>query len=302
MKKCLIVCHGYFGDHMFANSIAEHLIKENQFDVVDYVIGFPQVMPFFERNPYVNKIYCERIGPSPTLPKNYIDYDKVFQLGKIHWKVPPAVELQLSCGVKNPSPHFYIHTNPELDKLAEEYFKEVRNQSSTPILAIMARWEERTFLFTKEDYIRGIDVPYKGYGGANRNTQYIIKQLEQVYNTILVGASKDINQYTVNHNEQSFDLTASLIKQCDFFIGAEGGLANLAYAVGTNTILTSDYVHQLYGPNGVISKNKNPQLGPVYYTSEPDKHIDLDPYLTDEEVVNSIIHIVNKHTANENSK
>ena len=60
MRSCLIVCHGYFGDHLFANSIAERLIKENQFDVVDYVIGFPQVLPFFERNPYVNKAIFHR--------------------------------------------------------------------------------------------------------------------------------------------------------------------------------------------------------------------------------------------------
>lgn len=294
MRKCLIVCHGYFGDHLFANSIAEHLIKENQFDLVDYVIGFPQVLPFFERNPYINKVYLQQIGPAPRLPTNHNEYDKCFQLKPINWQVPPAVEMQMLCGVKNPTPHFYIHTNPEYDKLAEEHVSEIRKQTSLPIVAIMLGWKERSFKFTVEEYNRGIDVPYKGYGGANRNIEYITDKISERFPTLSVGTSKHINQNMVDHDEPSFELTASLIKVCDFFIGAEGGLANVAYAVGTKTILTSDFVHQLYGPNGVIRKNEEPKLGPVYYTSDPKMHINLDPYLTDEEVANSMINIISE--------
>ncbi len=294
MKKCLIVCHGYFGDHLFANSIAEHLINEKQFDVVDYVIGFPQVLPFFERNPFVNKVYLQQIGPSPKLPSNHAEYDKCFQLRPINWHVPPAVELQTLCGVKNPTPHFYVHTNPEYDKLAKEHVSEIRSQTSLPIVAIMHGWEERSFRFTVEDYNRGIDVPYKGYGGANRNIDYIVNRLSETFPIMMVGTSKQVNQYTMDHTEPSFDLTASLLKECDVFVGAEGGMANLAYAVGTRTILTSDFVHQLYGPNGVIRKNAEPKLGPAYYTSDPTLHINLNPYLTDEEVADSMINLISK--------
>lgn len=294
MKKCLIVCHGYFGDHLFANSIAEHLIKEGQYDTVDYVVGFPQILPFFERNPFVNKIYLDAVGSSPRLPANHQEYDKCFQLRPIRWQVPPAVEMQILCGVKNPSPHFYVHTNPEYDELAKEHISEIRSQSSLPIVAIMHGWEERSFKFTVEDYERGIDVPYKGYGGANRNISYIVDRLSAEFPIMMVGTTKDVNQYTFNHDQPSFDLTASLIKVCDFFVGAEGGMANLAYAVGTPTILTSDFVYQLYGPNGVISKNADPKLGPAYYTSNPNLHINLDPFLTDEEVVNSMINIISR--------
>jgi len=85
----------------------------------------------------------------------------------------------------------------------------------------------------------------------------------------------------------NFTLTASLIKACDWFIGAEGGLANLAAGVGTKTIITGDYVHQLYGWNGVIERNQEPKLGPKYYFGEED-HITLDPYLTDEQVIEHI--------------
>ena len=294
MKKCLIVCHGYFGDHLFANSIAEQLITEKQFDTVDYVIGFPQVLPFFERNPFVNKIHLGQFGPSPVPPTNHQEYDACFQLKPINWVVPPAVEMQLACGVKNPTPHFYVNTNPEYDAMAIEHISEIRRQTSLPIVAIMSGWKERSFKFTVEEYDRGIDVPYLGYGGANRNIEYIVEKLSEVYPTTTIGTSKHINQFTLNHDEPSFDLTASIIKACDFFVGAEGGLANLAYAVGTRTILTSDFVHQLYGPNGVLRKNNNPKLGPAYYTSDPNKHINLNPFLTDDEVIESMITIINR--------
>ena len=84
-----------------------------------------------------------------------------------------------------------------------------------------------------------------------------------------------------------------MIKACDWFIGAEGGLANLASGVGTKTIITGDYVHQLYGWNGVIENNQEPKLGPKYYF--PEGHYTLDPYLTDEEVIKTIKDIIWKN-------
>ena len=288
MKTALIVCHGYFGDHLFANSVAECLIKEGQFDVVDYAIGFPQVLPFFERNPYVRSVSVTGIGPSPRVPDNAHTYTKVFQLGPINRKVPPAVEMQLMCGVQNPTPYFYVHTNPELDKLVwDEY-----NTKIGTVVAIMNGWKEKSFLYTKEQYNRGIDVPNLGYGGAHRNTEYITDELEQHYSSIRVGPTGNINQYSFEYNGPSLDLTASLLKYCDVFVGAEGGLANLAYAVGTRTIITGDFVHQLYGPNGVIQKLDEPMLGPKYYGDVEGKHITLDPYLTDEEVLQQITQLL----------
>jgi hypothetical protein len=288
MKSALIVCHGYFGDHLFANSVAEHLITENQFDVVDYAIGFPQVLPFFERNPHVRKATVTGFGPSPALPADANTYNKVFRLGPISRKVPPAIEFQLACGVQSPSPYFHINTNPELDNLV---WSEYNNKMGT-VIGIMNGWKEKSFLFTREQYALGIDVPNLGYGGSHRDTDYITEKLEERYSSIRIGTTGNVNQFSLDHTGPSLDLTASLLKYCDVFIGAEGGLANIAYAVGTKTILTSDFVHQLYGPNGVLQKLPEPQLGPVYYGDEEGKHINLDPYLTDEEVVKHIIQIL----------
>jgi len=292
MKTCLIVCHGYFGDHCLPIAFAEHLVEEGQFDTVDYVIGFPQVFPFFVRNPYIRNVFLDRVGPSPRIPSNSNTYNRVFQLGPITRVIPPAVEMQVACGVNNPSPTFYIHTDPEMDEFVRSYYGE----KTGLVIGVMNGWKERSFLFSREQYDRGIDVPNLGYGGAHRNTDWIIEKIELEFNTIRVGAEGHINQFTVNHDGPSLNLTASILKYCDVFIGAEGGLANLAYAVGTDTILTSDFVHQLYGPNGVLQKLPEPKLGPAYYGRG--KHINLDPYLTDEDIFLQIVQHLDKRVNN----
>lgn len=284
MRKALIAVHGYFGDHLFANSIAEHLINEDQFDTVDYVIGFPQVLPFFERNPFVDKVFLNGVGPSPSIPNTGIDYDKIFQLGTFSKKMPPAMEMQIACGVKNPSSKFYVYTNPELDKLVETEYANNKDK----VVAIMNGWRERTFAFTREEYATGAT------GQRRRDTDSIVKKIESEYTTMHVGTSAKVNQFSVYHDEPSLDLTASLLKYADVFVGGEGGLANLAYAVGTSTILTSDFIHYLYGPNGKMFQLDEPNLGPCYYEYDTGYHINLDPYLTDDEVANNILTILNE--------
>jgi len=242
MRSCLIVCHGYFGDHLFANSIAEQLINEGQFDVVDYVIGFPQVLPFFERNPYIRNVSITTLGPSPQVPHNADTYNKVFQLGPINRMVPPAVEVQLMCGVTNPTPRFYVHTNPELDKLVLDTYGEKVGK----VIAIMNGWKERSFSYTPEQYSLGINVPDLGYGGLRRDTDYIVNQIEQHYSSIRVGPTGKVNQFSFDYDGPSFDLTASIL----------------------------------------------PKLGPIYYGDVDGKHVSLDPYLKDTEVVEHIFNIL----------
>ena len=85
--------------------------------------------------------------------------------------------------------------------------------------------------------------------------------------------------------------TAAILSQCDFMIGGESGLINLAAGVGTKTIITGDYVHQLYGWNGVIRKLKEPKLGPEFYFGK-ENHVSLNPYFTDDEVIIEIRNII----------
>jgi hypothetical protein len=94
-------------------------------------------------------------------------------------------------------------------------------------------------------------------------------------------------------NQKSILFECSVMKYCDGFIGTEGGMCNLAAGVGARTIITGDFVHQLYGWNGVIKKINEPKLGPIYYFGN-ENHTVLNPYMTDTEVSNSIIQLLFK--------
>lgn len=290
MSKAIVICHGYLGDHLFASSIAQKLIEEEQFTKIDYVVGFPQVIPLLQLNPYIRQVFFDGIvTPSP---RPYIlsdKYDKIIQLGPLSFYEPPCVEFQKIAGVKNPSPEFKVWTDRDIDHLISDHFRDVNR----PLLAILDNWQPKTFLFTREQYKAGIDVPNLGYGGSWRNTKYIVEQLKKEYSIIFVGAPAGISQYDTADKKIVRTLLeeASVLKNVDFCIGSDSGICNLAAGVGCKTILTSDYVKQLYGENGVIRKIKEPKLGPSFYF--PTGHIDLDPYLTDVEVVENIKKIIN---------
>jgi hypothetical protein len=89
------------------------------------------------------------------------------------------------------------------------------------------------------------------------------------------------------HEYRTLSEDASILKYCDYFIGTEGGLANLAAGVGCKTILTYEFVWQCYGPRGTVRPfQTGPQLGPVYYFSEGHQYLPL--YKTDLEINNLI--------------
>lgn len=290
MSKIVVVCHGYLGDHLFASSLAEKLIGEGQASLVDYVVGFPQVIPLLKLNPYINEVIFDGfITPYPQLRNS--GYDKVVQLHPLSFVEQPCIEYQKTAGIQNPTAEFKVYTDPVLDEQFKSHMDPYRE---VPIVAIMNNWQSKAFRFTEEEYVRGIDVPNKGYGGRLRNISFIVDAIKEKFVTIEVGAPENVNQFQtatmLPHTTRTLLEEASLLKNCDYFIGAEGGLANLASGVGCKTILTSDFVHQLYGWNGVIRKIPEPKLGPRYYFS--DGHVDLDPYLSDKEVVEQIINII----------
>lgn len=293
MINCLIITHGYFGDIAFASSIAKKLKNENQFSHVDYLIGFPQMKTLLENNPYIDKvIVSDRPGPRPfSFQANFRSYKKVIELPQLSFKISPAIEFQSAAGVKNPDPTYEIYTSPEYDKIASGIVQDLKSNGKK-VVAVMANWEPKTYIFTKEQYVAGIDVPNYGYGGKHRNINYIVSKLNKHFNLIEVGFPDQINQMQTSVTEdsdmKSLLFECSLIKYCDAFVGTEGGLCNLAAGVGTRTIITGDFVHQLYGWNGVLKKIDQPKLGPIHYFSGV-KHVELDPYLKDEDVATSIL-------------
>lgn len=290
MRTALFVTTGFLGDILFGSSVAEKLITEGQFDVVDYYVGFPQVVPLLQQNPYIRKVtVADPPMPLSTPPSALmVGYDKIFRQPTHTFDIQPALQDQIRCYVNNPSADFNVYTVSKYDEIWKHATDSVK-RSGMKLIAHLSTWKEKSFLFTEEEYRRGIDVPYKGYGGSNRNIEWILQQLEMEFALVEVGTTR--NQFETANWGEAFAEQASVIKYCDYFIGAEGGLANVAYGVGTKTILTSDFVHQLYGWNGVVRKVMDLKLGPRFY-GKPG-HVDLDPYLTDEQVVAEIRRIVN---------
>jgi hypothetical protein len=282
--KILIKAVGFIGDNLFGSSIPKKLKEQYNYDncEVDYLLTLPQPFELISLNPYIDNVYL-------TIPDK--KYDKVYQLSSIHRKLTPCEQFQTQCGVISPSPEFKIYTNELLDEYVKYCFLPIKDKK---IIAWLSNWEERSFIFTSKEYENGIDVPGYGYGGKHRNISSIIDILSSNPEVFLieVGKPNGTDQKITDISTVSeYSLTASILKNCHFFIGAEGGLANLASGVGTKTILTGDFVHQLYGWNGVIEKCEEPRLGPKYYFGE-ENHKVLDPYSTDKQVAQSILNLI----------
>jgi hypothetical protein len=291
--KCLVVVNGFFGDIAFSTSIARKLKAERQYDYVDYLIGLPQMVELLSNDPNINKVHLPtQPSPYPSIEFDTSIYDKVIQIGQMNFDIPPPTQMQLAAGVRNPDTEYHLYTNAEYDAVAQQAIDQLKHEHGKPVLCILSNWEERSFIFTKEQYEQGIDVPNLGYGGKHRNIQHIVDNLSKHFTLLEVGFPSNTSQVSTasipTDNQKSILFECSLMKYCDAFIGAEGGLCNLAAGVGTRTIVTSDFVHQLYGWNGVLRKIKEPKLGPVHYFPYVN-HIELDPYLSDEEVAHKII-------------
>jgi len=296
MKKCLIVTYGFFGDVFFQSSIAKKLKEEKKYDWIEYAMSFPQIRRMLSNNPYIDAVIS--VGPPSPFPyivdKRYQDlgYD-IIRMKAFTFTEPPPMECQKWAGVENPDTEFQIYTDPIYDSIAKQRVDELRALTGkTQVIAIPVDWKDRTFVFTKEQYEAGIDSPnLDGYGGQRRDVDRIKEELSKHFAILDVGHPIKVNQSstigTPENDEKSILFECSLMKNCDAFIGSEGGMCNMASGVGTKTIITGDFVLQLYGWNGSVRKIKEPKLGPVYYFKDKG-HVELDPYLTDDDVINEI--------------
>lgn len=290
--NCLVVTFGFFGDIIFATSLAEKLKKE--YSTVDYLIGFPQVAQLVQNNPNIDNVFVSGYpGPKPYCSIDISKYGKVIELGSLDYQVTPCEQYQQQAGLKEISSEYRIFTTPEYDVVAEQVIEELKATYNKPVVALMTNWQPKTYLFTPEQYEAGIDVPNLGYGGAHRDIQYIVDELQKHFTLYPIGVG-DANQQQTIHlpddDQKSLLFEASVMKYCDAFVGTDGGLATIAAGVGTKTIITGDFNLQLYGWNGVLKKIKQPRLGPREYFGDP--HVVLDPYLADKEVANQIIKLL----------
>lgn len=285
--KILVKTMGFIGDNIFATPIAKKLKEKHGQDcVIDFHISILAPFELIHNSPYIDNVYM-------TAPDES-GYDIVHTLNPIHRKETPIIQLQKQCGIEDVSSDYTVYTNSATDALIHDVFRQYRSDTNI-LVAVQLNWEEKTFTFTEEEYEKGIDVPGFGYGGKHRDVNFILTELNKNPNFVLipVGKPNGYNQMVGDVTCVSeLTLTTSVIKECDYFIGTEGGLSNIAAGVGTKTIITGDFVHQLYGWNGVIEKNDEPKLGPKFYFPEFG-HVTLNPYITDEEVVKQMTDILN---------
>lgn len=290
--KCLIITCGFFGDIMFASSLAEKL--QPQYDQIDYLIGFPQMQRLISNNPFITNVFISPT-PSPFPLDSNIDhttYDKIIRLQPLNYLVTPCEEFQQFAGIENPTSEYKVYTQPEYDEIAQKIIQDLKDQYKKPVIGLMSNWEPKTYLFTKEQYELGIDVPNFGYGGKHRDINFVANELQNHFTLYPLGVGNLNQQQTLSIPEddiKSLLFEASILKYCDAFIGTDGGLATIAAGVGTKTIITGDFNLQLYGWNGVLKKIKDPKLGPDKYFPKECGHLSLNPYFPDEKIIEQII-------------
>ena len=286
MSSILIKVTGFIGDTLFSTSVARQLKREDKTLLIDYKIPVYQPYEILQLDNCINRIF---------LPNEDVDessYDKVYTLPSCTQVEPPTIQYQKSCGVKDVDPKYEVKVPLEAIEVVSDMMKPYRNNGKK-IVAWQGNWEEKSFRFTQDEYRIGKNHPPDlGYGGRRRNIKYIIDELTPYYNMVMVGFPPGVRQSEVGLLTTGiYTHTAAILSQCDYMIGGESGLINLAAGVGTKTIITGDYVHQLYGWNGVIRKLKQPKLGPEFYFGN-DKHKSLNPYFTDDEVIMEIRNLI----------
>ncbi len=273
-------CHDWIGDTLFASSVAKRL-KEREPDC--YVaIHSPLIQPLklLQQNPYIDEVITDN-------PASHEIFNVWFEMPVIKSKATPVtIQYQRACGIHAPSLPFDVYTIPKYDEEYAEILKGVREHHKKPIVCYQGNWDHKSKLFTEIGYFA------HRHTWPSRDINSILHKLEPHMTLIQAGFPEEFHQRSaVAHNAESYAQTASIIKNADFMIGAEGGLTNLASAVGTRCIITTDHHWAMFGPNGIMSQEETLAMGPATYYPNGG-HTHLSPYLTDDEVADQIIQIV----------
>lgn len=306
MTNILIRCRNIqIGDTLFASSVAKKLKEENPNCVVHYDISFLQPIELMMNNPYIDGVFYKESAD--------IQYDVIYNLIDTDFVIDPYIsavsQLQRLCNIKNFDDTFEIYTNPHLDYSIKKSIQELKNinelEDDVILVGYQVDWERKSYLFTEDEYEKAEGAEDGlGYGSGKRNIYDIINPLEVNSDVLLLalGIEEKISKhYPEINSTNKFSFTASLIKNCDYVIGAEGCITNMSSAIGTKTIITTDYIHQMFGPKGINwlkqgrdfsnLEKRTPFLGPnVYFPNKG--HVHLNPYLTDYEVGEEILEIV----------
>jgi hypothetical protein len=286
MNRYLIKCTGWIGDMLFTSSVAERLKAQDPSCEVDLKLTLVQPKFLFENNPHIDGVI---FGDFPHIESGYTH---VFEMPELQQNIPATYQFQRACGVTDVTLPFDTYTLPVLDIIAAEKLQEVRDKyPSAKVVAYQANWDVKSREYTKEQYESGME-PYRN--APLRDIERILHRVSAHCVLVAIGFPETVRQTdALAHDPQTYAYAASVIKHCDMMIGGEGGLTNLAASVHTPVVMTTDFMWSLYGPYGAMKQFDTLAMGPATYYPN-DGHVHLDPYLTDDEVIEAIIREVKK--------
>jgi hypothetical protein len=282
--KLLIKTTGFIGDILFATSIAKKAKLEHGIEEVDYLINLRQPKLLMMVNPYIHIVHVNKLHPFDRT------YDFEVTMPLVDQSEPATIQFQRMAGIAEPEVDYEVYTVQSYDDEAQQWIWDRMSLSERrPVVGYVVNWIDKSFEFTPEEYARGVDVPHLGYGGRKHDIPRVIKELSKHFFMVPIGLPSGVGQFDPKANDaSSYAYTASLVKACDFVIGPEGGLTNLAAGVGTTCIMATDFVWQLYGPNGLFKRLESPAMGPKTYFPDAD-HVHLDPFLDTDGIISAII-------------
>jgi hypothetical protein len=287
MNRFLIKCENIdIGDVLFASSVAKKIKQENPPCEVDFTINYLQPLELLNNNPYIDNAYFK---------SSQGEYTKTYTINKsshdLDLSTSVVSQYQQLCEIKSLNDTFEIFTNPIGDYSIECSMKELIEidywKSDMIKICYIMDWDRKSYILSNAS-----NQP------DARNTNSILEPLKADGGIMLFAIgieSRESKNFPSINSSNRFSFTASLIKNSDYVIGPEGCLTNLSSALGIKTIITTDYIHYTYGPDGTKTdkskKYTEPFLGPLKYFPNSE-HTHLDPYLTDREVGNEILKIV----------
>lgn len=282
--RYLIICEGWIGDILFTASAAQRLKEREPECFVGMWIPLVQPKLLLEENPYIDAVH---FGMTPE--SLYPQYDAWYPMPRIRQDEPATYQFQRACGIDNPTLPFDVYTVPRVDEFIRPTMEDIRKVKGKPIVTYQANWDFKSKLYTKDEY------ETRRWSGQHRNIPHIVSRVEAYATMLPIGFPEHIHQrHVVAHNAELYAQAASMIKFSDLFVGAEGGLSNLACAVGTKVVMTTDHNWLMFGPRGIMAQYEYLEMGPATYYPNGG-HVHLSPYLTDDEVADQIIEIITQN-------
>lgn len=304
-KKVLVRCRNiHIGDILIASSVAKKIKLESGPCELHFDIDYLQPLELLNENPYIDKVLFKN---SESF------YDEKYELIDSQTTLSPyessASQFQKLCNIKKFDDTFEIFTNSTLDYSISSSMRELVEigdwESDIIKVGYQMDWDKKSFLFTEEEYEKAENGETgHGYGYSHRNTFDIIECLEKDSQIVLFALGLDdkiSKRFPAINSTSKFSFTASLIKHCDYVIGSEGCITNMSSALGVKTIITTDYIHQMFGSKGIHWQQRGGDLnnletrtaflGPCKYFPNQG-HIELSPYLSDKQVGNQILKII----------